>query len=292
MRQLTYFEAVVRWGGFSRAAEQLHIAQPAVSAQVKRLEAELGVVLLERTTRRVALTHAGELFLARARAVLDQLERARDDLDALAVIQRGHLRIGATEALGSIDLPRSLAQFHRLYPGVTLTLRTGLIAELLADLDSGVLDVVLGPIHHDLPATYIGEPLVAENIVLLAPPDRHLAADTTTLAAVQDQQFVCLPAGSGLHTILLAAAAAEGFTPRITFEAHSPANVRQLVAAGLGVALVAESTANAAGPAVRVHALTPAPPHPPIGTIRARGHTQSPALGAWQQQLGRNYRAG
>ena len=212
LRQLTYFEAVVRCGGFSRAAEQLHVAQPAISAQVKRLEAELGVVLLERTTRRIGLTHAGEVFLARARVVLDQLERGRDDLDALAVVRRGHLRIGATEALGRLDLPRSLAQFHDTYPGVTLNLRTGLIAELLTELDAGNLDVVVGPIHHDFPATYSCEPLVDENLVLLTPPDQRLAADTTTLGAVRDQQFVCLPVGSGLHTILRDAAAAEGFT--------------------------------------------------------------------------------
>src|SRR6266581_9315145 len=127
LRQLVYFEAVVRYGGFTRAAQQLRIAQPAVSAQIKRLEAELGSPLLERTTRRVALTHAGELFLARARSILGQIEGARADLDELAAVTRGHLSIGATQLLAGIDLPGSLARFHRRYPGVTLALRTGLI---------------------------------------------------------------------------------------------------------------------------------------------------------------------
>jgi DNA-binding transcriptional LysR family regulator len=86
LRQLIYFEAVARHGGFSRAAEQLRIAQPAVSAQIKRLEAELGQPLLQRTTRRVALTQAGELVLARARAILGQVEGARTDLDELAAV--------------------------------------------------------------------------------------------------------------------------------------------------------------------------------------------------------------
>src|SRR6266700_6181921 len=99
LRQLVYFEAVARHGGFSRAAEQLRIAQPAVSAQVRRLEAELGTPLLERTTRRVALTYAGELFLTRTRAVLGQLEAARGELDELASVMRGRLRIGATQGL-------------------------------------------------------------------------------------------------------------------------------------------------------------------------------------------------
>ena len=234
LRQLVYFEAVARHGGFSRAAEQLRIAQPAVSAQIRRLESELGTALLQRTTRRVALTHAGELFLARTRTVLDELDGARAELDELAAVRRGHLRIGATLVLASIDLPRSLARFHRRYPGVTLALRTGLIAHLLDDLDSGTVDVVVGPLHDDLPAGFLAELLAPENLVLITAPDRRLPP-VATLAAVRDEPFVCLPAGSGLHALLVAAAAAEGFTPRIPFETHSPGSIRELVSERVGI---------------------------------------------------------
>ena len=109
LRQLAYFDAVVRHGSFTKAAQRLHVAQPAVSAQIRRLEAELGVTLLERTTRRVALTQAGELFLARARLALAQLEGARADLAELSAVLRGQVRIGATQVLGSLDLPAALA---------------------------------------------------------------------------------------------------------------------------------------------------------------------------------------
>ncbi len=170
LRQLAYFEAVVRHGGFSRAAEQLHIAQPAVSAQIRRLERELGTALLERTTRRVTLTPAGELVLARARSALAQVEGARADLAELATVTRGQLRIGATQLLASIDLPRALAGFHRRYPAVTIALRSGLIADLLADLDAGRIDVALCPIHDDLPTSYLSQPLAAESVVLATPP--------------------------------------------------------------------------------------------------------------------------
>src|SRR5215468_4217165 len=101
LRQLVYFDAVVRHGGFSRAAERLHVAQPAVSAQIRRLETELGTTLLQRTTRRVSLTYAGELFLARARRVLAQVDAARGDLAELSAVLRGRVRIGATQVLGS-----------------------------------------------------------------------------------------------------------------------------------------------------------------------------------------------
>jgi LysR family transcriptional activator of glutamate synthase operon len=290
LRQLAYFEAVVRCGGFSRAAEQLRIAQPAVSAQVRRLEAELGTPLLERTTRRVALTHAGELFLARARSVLGELDGARADLAELAAVRRGHVRIGATLVLGSLDLPRSLARFRRRYPGVTLALRAGLIADLLGDLSSGVIDIVLGPLHPELLDGFLAQPLVEERIVLVTPPGRPAPGPAPArLADFAGEPFVCLPAGSGLHAILVAAAAAAGFTPRIQLETHSPASIRELVAAGLGVALMAESSARAIGPDVQVHRLQPAPPHPPIGLIRVPDRTPSAATRAFQQHLEQAY---
>jgi len=154
LRQLAYFDAVVRHGSFTKAAQRLHVAQPAVSAQIRRLEAELGVTLLERTTRRVALTQAGELFLARARLALAQLEGARADLAELSAVLRGQVRIGATQVLGSLDLPAALAQFRRRYPGVSLALHSGLIAKLLGLLEAGDVDLVVGPVHDDLPAAY------------------------------------------------------------------------------------------------------------------------------------------
>src|SRR3954447_26527801 len=100
LRQLRYFEAVARHSGFTRAAEQLHVAQSAVSAQVRALEAELGTALFTRTTRRVALTEAGELVLHRARRALTELDGARTDLADLAAVLTGRVALGATAVLG------------------------------------------------------------------------------------------------------------------------------------------------------------------------------------------------
>jgi len=293
LRQLSYFEAVVRCGGFGRAAQQLRIAQPAISAQLKRLEAELGTPLLERTTRRVALTHAGELFLARARNVLDQVNGARFDLAELAAVLRGRVRIGATEVLGSVDLPGSLAQFRRRYPGVTVALRAGLIAELMHGLDAGELDIVLGPLHQELLGGYHARPLVEERLVLVTPPGwPPRGPGPAALSDVRDEPFVCLRAGSFLQAILIEAAAAEDFTPRIELETHSPASIRELVAAGLGAGLIAESAARAPGPAVRGRYLQPAPQHLLIGMIWPRDREPGPATRAWQQHLDQAYGAG
>ncbi len=289
LRQLVYFEAVARLGGFSRAAEQLRIAQPAVSAQIRRLERELGTTLFERTTRRVGLTHAGELLLVRARVVLAELDGARSDLGELAAVLRGQLRLGVTQVLGSLDLAGALAAFHRRYPDVTLAIRSGLVAELLDELDAGTVDALIAPIHGDLPDRFLARPLATERLTLITPPG-HLPGRlpagprTVSLSAVCDESFVCLPAGSGLHTILTAAAAEQGFAPRIQFEAPDPASIRRFVAAGLGVALLAESAAYGDGPAIDVHRLKPAPPHPPIGLIRSR-RQPTPTLRAWIQHV-------
>ncbi len=286
LRQLVYFEAVVRCGGFTRAAEQLQIAQPAISAQVRRLETDLGTPLLERTTRRVVLTHAGEVFLTRARTILAEVDGARADLDDLATVMRGQVRIGATHVLGPLDLTAAMAQFHRRHHGVTQTLRTGLIAELLGALDAGDIDIALGPVHADLPGQHVAHRLVEERLVLVTPPERPGAGQPLdTLAAVSDDTFVCLPAGSGLHAILIEAAAAEGFVPRIEFQTHSPASIRDLVAAGLGVALLARSAALQPGPPVAVHDLKRAPKHPPIGLIHRRSPALPPAAQAFHDDL-------
>jgi DNA-binding transcriptional LysR family regulator len=144
--------------------------------------------------------------------VLGQLDEARADLAELAEVRRGHVRIGATLVLGSLDLPRSLAQFRRRYPGVTVALRAGLIADLLGELGSGVIDIVLGPLHPELLPGFLAQPLTEERVVLVTPPGRPAPGPApAALADFAGEPFVCLPAGSGLHAILVAAAAAAGF---------------------------------------------------------------------------------
>ena len=286
LRQLRYFEAVARHGGFTRAAGHLHVAQSAVSAQVRALENELGAELFARTTRRVALTAAGELFLHRVRRALDELDGARGDLADLAAVLSGRVTLGATAVVGAFDLPGALARFHARYPGVALSLRSGLIAALLADLDAGSLDLVAGPVHDDLPARFAAHRLGREEVTLILPPGHRLTGPRPVpLAELRDESFVCLPAGSGLRAILDEAAQRAGFEPLVPFETHSPASIRELVSAGLGVALLARSAATAAGPPVSVQALTPAPAHPEIGLIHRRDRRLSAAARACHRHL-------
>jgi LysR family transcriptional regulator, transcription activator of glutamate synthase operon len=271
LRQLTYFDAVARCGGFTRAARRLHVAQSAVSAQIRSLERELGVTLLARTTRTVTLTRAGELFLARAQTALAELDRARGELADLSAALRGRVTLGATSVLGSFDLPSALAGFAARHPGVAVSMRSALIAKLLDKLDAGEVDLVLGPVHDDLPSRFSVRLLAREQLVLALPPGHPRTGQARVeLGELRDEPFVCLSADSGLRAILDAAAAGAGFTPDVRFETHSPAGIRELVSAGLGVALLAASATTKDGPPVAVRPVRPAPAHPPIGLIHHR----------------------
>ena len=286
LRQLTYFEAVVTHGGFGRAAEHLRIAQPAVSMQVRKLEAELGVTLLRRTTRRVELTRAGELFLARVRSVQDELAAARTDLELLAGGDLGRVRIGAIQALGPFDLSGALAAFHRRHPGVELALRPGRVAELLDELDHDRVDLAICPVPAELPERFAAADLFADELVLITAPDHPTAgAGALSIAALRDEPFVCLPPASGLRSRLERLAADAGFVPRIPFESANLPQLRDLVADGLGVALLARSVAEAPGRPVAVHQVDPGPLLRPVGLLHLAGRTLPPAALACRAYL-------
>src|ERR1700712_765864 len=123
LRQLRYLVAIADERHFTRAAEREHVAQPALSQQIRRLEAELGLTLVERTTRRVAMTHAGEGLVGRARGMLAELDAAQAELESLAGVQAGRLSVGALHTMGPVDLSLLLASFHRSHPAIELTVR-------------------------------------------------------------------------------------------------------------------------------------------------------------------------
>ena len=129
LRQLEYFAAVARYRNFTRAAEELYVTQPALSQQVRRLERELGLELLTRTSAGVELTPAGQELLARAESILGEVGRARAAMDEHAGVTRGFVRL-ATAPGELLRLPAELAAFHRAHPGVRIALRHGSAREV------------------------------------------------------------------------------------------------------------------------------------------------------------------
>src|SRR5579884_3208904 len=123
LRQLRYLVALAEEGSFTRAAVREHIAQPALSQQLRRLEGELGLLLVERTTRHVSITQAGAVLVARGRRILTELEAAHAELEEIKGIRTGHVRVGAIHTMSPIDVSLTLAIFHERHPGVELTVR-------------------------------------------------------------------------------------------------------------------------------------------------------------------------
>jgi DNA-binding transcriptional LysR family regulator len=251
LKQLSYFVAVAEEGQFTRAAERVSVAQPAVSAQVGRLERELGEALFSRDRRAVSLTEAGEALLPHARAALAAAERGRDTIASLRGVLHGRLRIGVA---GPVDhrLAETLGAFHRAHPAIEIALTSRHNEPLLdaladGDVDAGVVGVGVQPLPRQVRARVVAiEPLV----LALHRGHRLSRRNTITLAQLGDEPMITLVRGSGLRTVLENACRDAGFTPAITAEAGELPSLLELTVEGLGVAIVPRSAADEADVAV------------------------------------------
>ena len=188
LRQLQYLVAVADEASFTRAAAQAHVAQPGVSAQIRRLERELGQVLLDRSGGTVRVTEAGAAVLPYARAALAAVAAVRDTVDALAGLTRGHVTAGIVGAISSpdLDLPGLLAGFHRDHPGIEITLTEAGSDALIAALRAGRLDVALVAGDPALPPELAAEVVVDEPLVIAVSRGDALARrKTVTLDAIR-----------------------------------------------------------------------------------------------------------
>src|SRR5689334_16002472 len=244
LHQLEYFVAVAEEASFTRAAARVHVAQPGVSAQVRRLESELGQRLLDRSGRTIRLTEAGAAVLPFARAALDAVTNARLAVDELAGLVRGQVTIGMVSGCALPVLAELLAGFRKQYPGVAISLTedtSDRLAEMLGDgrLDLALIGVAGEPVDGISTAVLIDEELVAA----VAPGHPLAGKETVTVKALRDVPLVSLPRGTGVRAALDAACAAAGFEPRIVFEASALPMVVTMAAQGLGLAVVPESVA-------------------------------------------------
>ncbi|MHA0287201.1 LysR substrate-binding domain-containing protein [Mycobacterium sp. C3-094] len=244
LRQLEYLVAVVEEGSFTRAAQRERVAQPAVSAQIRRLERMVGQQLLNRSNREVRLTEAGLALLPHARAALAAVRAAQHAVDEVAHIVRGSVAIG-TVTLHPVDIPALMADFHRDHPQVELTLLTDNSDALLDKLADGRLDVAIVSIPADDAPVGLDCAVITDEIIepAVAPehPLRH--RKTLTLPELCGQTLISLPEGTGLRSRLDEACAAQGLRPRIGFEATNPLELADLARRGLGVAILPRSMA-------------------------------------------------
>ncbi len=254
IRQLEYFVAVAEEQSFTRAAARVHVAQPGISAQIRRLERELGEELFDRSGRTVRLTAVGAALLPHARAALAAFAGVRATVDDLAGLVRGRVAVGMVTACAITDLFDLLEAFHRAHPAVAISLSEGNSDRLVADLRGGQLDMALvatsaAPTPADLATLVIADEVL---VAVVHPDDPLAAAETVTVAELAERPLICLPRGTGIRTAVEDGWAASGRTPRIGLEASSPAVLAELASRGLGVAIVPMSTADAQGAGLQV----------------------------------------
>jgi DNA-binding transcriptional LysR family regulator len=244
VQQLAYLVAIAEECSFTRAAERLGVAQPGVSAQIRRLERELGEELFDRSARQVRLTASGEALLPFARAALDAVERGRQAIEALRGLASGRVTLGMVPSASfhDVDLPGLLAEFRAAHPGVAISLVEARADRLLELIHTGDIDVAFTAIAGVLPDEFGG--IVLNDDRLGAAVGRKHAWEwktSITLDELRDEALICLPVGAGMRTLLDNACVTAGFTAQVALEASDPSVVAQLAAAGLGIAVLPES---------------------------------------------------
>ncbi|KAA0084186.1 LysR family transcriptional regulator [Mycolicibacterium sp. P9-64] len=242
LRQLEYFVAVAEERNFTRAAERVHVAQPAISAQIARLEREVGQRLLDRSRRETRLTAAGDAMLPHVRAALSAVANARLAVDELAQLVRGTVTLG-TVTSHDVDIPALLADFHHAHPAVEITLSTDNSDALIDDVQSGALDSAIVSVGSDeVPSGLAVEVVTDEAIDAAVCLDDPWAGRTSIgLARLVERQLIALPTGAGIRAQLERACTAAGLKPNVAFEASTPGALAELAARGLGVAILPQS---------------------------------------------------
>jgi DNA-binding transcriptional LysR family regulator len=247
LRRLRYFCAVAEELHFGRAAERMHVVQSAISHQMKLLEQELGLPLLERSRRGVGLTVQGKIFLPEAHAILARLETGIQRARAVADGAAGALSVSFVDNVLWSTLPPILRRFRAHRPNVDLTLRPLDRASQIDALRASTVDLAILPgpePRRGIDTSFlIGAPL------LVAVPEGHPISRVgeIDMAALADEPFVLFPPSmrSRILEIVVGSCAAAGFAPRIVQEAEQLHTLLALVSAGLGVTLVPSWVARA-----------------------------------------------
>ncbi|MGP5318718.1 LysR family transcriptional regulator [Arthrobacter rhombi] len=242
IRQLRYFIAVAEEMHFNRAAARLHIAQPALSQQIQRLERELKTTLFARTTRSVELTETGKVLLVAARRVIMESEDALRSIEQAVEGRTGTLRVGFVGSAALNLIPRIVPPLRQMYPDLELELHELTTEQQLSSLEAGNLDVGIVRDVESRPGIAARE-LTREPLVVALPEDHPLAGQTTlALTDLSEAGFVVFPRQqvSRLYDVISALCLQAGFRMRVAQEAVQFPTILGLVAAKTGIAVVPE----------------------------------------------------
>ena len=290
LRQLEYFVAVAEDCHFTRAAKRMQVAQSGLSASIRSLERELGAALFLRSTRSVELTPAGQALLVEARRALCATDAARDAVAAVQGLLRGTLSIGSLQCLHVVHLPAVLARFAAAYPGLEIRLCQGGSNELTEQVRTGRLDIAFVSRPARCPEGLAVAPLGDEPLVLACGPEHPLAArPLVEPAALAEERFIDFQPDWGTRDLADQVLAAAGVERRVALEVTDVHSLLDLVAFGLGVALVPQSFAAKTD---RARFVPLAGPVPSWETVTVTGDPVGPAASALLREVHRGRAAG
>lgn len=246
LRKLRYVEAVARHSNFTRAAAEVHVAQPALSRAIRELEAELGVQLFERTSRHVAITDAGQAFLVRARTILRDVDGLAYEMAEYAGAVRGRVRLGSWYHLDP-QLPELLRVFVRENPLVDISIVERPTPEMLDNLREGELDVAFPVMTPEVDLRELEYVVVREEpFVMVVPASDPLAQlDAVPRATVASRPQIGFRPGTAIRYAFDLEAARAGVQVRVAVETNEVAAMVAFVSIGLGAAILTRSVVTA-----------------------------------------------
>lgn len=238
LKQLRYFEVLARVGHFGRAAELCAVSQPALSVQIKALEASAGAALFERTTREVRLTGFGAEFAERAREILRSVDElsdlARKAQDGLS----GRLRLGVIPTIAPYLLPRFLKKLGEAFPDVDVQVRESITPRLIGELGEGGLDLAI--VALPVSERSLEECVIFEESLMLVRPVAEATAPVPEMGELQTRRLLLLEEGHCFRDQALAFCNIPGSGPRDGLEGTSLSTLVQMVGAGMGITLIPE----------------------------------------------------
>ena len=288
LRQLRYFVVLAHRLHFTQAAEEVAIAQPALSQQIQALERELGVRLFERTSRHIRLTPAGQGLLVHAERVLADVDTLSTEMAAYAGLHRGRLRIGLHQTLGVSWLSGLLARFHGRYGGIEMVLHEGVTEPMLERVEEGKLDLIwMHTIGTLFPKMALSKQIetkavLTEAVLLGAGPQHRLAGrKQISWTSLQAEAFVLFQPGSGLRQIVMHLSQQAGFLPQVIFESGDMGMIRALVSEGMGISVFPHSVIDAPGRSLVPLDLSPALPPRTVQLAWHRQRASTPTIQAF-----------
>lgn len=237
-RQLEYFHAVSKTGSFTRAAENLHVSQPSITNAIHKLEEELGILLFDRSQKKVALTVEGSAFLLRADRILRELNEAVSEMNDFRNLSKGTIKIAVPPMIGAYLFPNIFTNFKREYPHLDLFVfeEGSLAARSMLEKEELDLGLVILPKNMNLLSTL---PVTRQQIVLCVSPLHRLAGESSaSFTDLQNEQFILLKEDSYHRQMVIDECRKCGFNPHIVFSSSQIQTIKALVASGAGVSFL------------------------------------------------------